>query len=78
MIIINYFLNKKQFRITKTVGLQRINEEYQETDAKKQIEEFLKTVPIIERMNEIRKELSEKHREETQGRLDRGELKPEV
>jgi hypothetical protein len=60
------------------IALQRIKEEYHETDATKQIEELLETIPIIERMNEIRNELSEKHREETQGRLDRGELKPEV
>ena len=55
------------------VGLQRLKEEYQKTDSTKQIEELLETIPIIERMNEIRNELSEKHREETQGRLDRGE-----
>ena len=29
-------------------------------------------------MSDIRKELSDKRREETQGRLDRGELRPEV
>ena len=58
-------------------GLQTIKEQYEETEAR-QIAESQETAPIAERMNEIRKELLERQKEEHQGRLERGELRPEV
>jgi hypothetical protein len=56
-------------------GFQTVREQYGETDAPKQIAEFQETLPCIERMNELQRELQEKQKEEHQGRLDKGELR---
>ena len=55
-------------------GLQTIKQQYEETDATKQITEFQETLPYIERMYKIRKVLQESQKEENQGRLERGDL----
>ena len=67
-------------RVTEELkrGLQTIKEQYEESDATKQIAEFQETMPIIERMNDIRNELVESQKESRLERLDIGELRPEV
>jgi hypothetical protein len=55
-----------------------IKQQYEETDATKQIAEFQGTLPYIERMNEIRKELQETHKEGINERLEKGELRPRI
>ena len=52
-------------------GLQVIKEQYEETDATRQIAEFQETLPYIERMNEIRWELQENHKEGINERLEK-------
>ena len=58
--------------------LQTIKEQYEESAATRQIAELQEAIPIIERMNDIRKELLESQKEGLQERLERGELRPEV
>ena len=53
-----------------------IKQQYEETDATRQIAEFQEILPYIERMNEIRKELQETHKEGINERLEKGELRP--
>ena len=43
-------------------GLEMIKQQYEETDATKQIAEFQGTLPYIERVNDIRKEVQEKQK----------------
>jgi hypothetical protein len=59
-------------------GLQTIKEQYEESDATRQIANFQETLPYIERMNDIRKVLQEDQKGNNQDRLDRGELRKEV
>jgi hypothetical protein len=49
-----------------------IKQQYEETDATKQIAEFQGTLPYVERMNDIRKEFQETHKERMQERLEKG------
>ena len=53
-------------------GLEMIKQQYEETDATKQIAEFQGTLLYIERVNEIRKELQQTHKEGIQERLEKG------
>jgi hypothetical protein len=55
-----------------------IKQQYEETDATRHIAEFQETRPYIERMNEIRKELQETHKEGINERLEKGELRPRI
>jgi len=56
-------------------GIQTISQQHEETDATKQIAQFLETLPYLEKMNEIRKEIEESHKGEIQERFDKGELR---
>ena len=55
-------------------GLQFMQEAYEDTDATRQIKDFLEKLPVIERMNEIRNELQKDHREVIKQRFEKGEL----
>jgi hypothetical protein len=57
--------------------LHRMKEECPESETKAQIEEFLVTTPLIERMNELRKKMTEDQAEALRDRLERGEIKKE-
>jgi hypothetical protein len=51
-----------------------MQEAYEDTDATRQINDFLGKLPVIERMNEIRNELQNAHREVINQRFEKGDL----
>ena len=62
-------------RITEELkdGLRRLQEDSPPSDAQHQLKEFMDTVPLVERMNMIRTEITERHKGEATARLERGE-----
>jgi hypothetical protein len=63
-------------RVTEELkkGLQVIKETFEETDATRQITDFLETLPYVERMNEIRWELQNTHKGVINERFEKGDL----
>ena len=63
-------------RVTEELkrGLQVIQETFEETDATRQIKDFLETLPYVERMNEIRWELQNTHKGVINERFEKGDL----
>ena len=64
-------------RVTEELkrGLETIKQQYEATDATKQIAEFLETLPYLERTNELREKIYKEQQQENQRRLEKGDIR---